>query len=48
MENQIEITTERLILKSLTPAIIHEIFNTKSDEEINSYFGYDGAFDYYK
>lgn len=41
MENQIEISTERLILKSLTPAIIHEIFNTKSDEEIMSYFGFD-------
>ncbi|MCF6130538.1 GNAT family N-acetyltransferase [Flavobacterium sp. AS60] len=41
MTNQIEITTPRLILKSITPAIIHEIFNTKSDEEIMAYFGFD-------
>lgn len=48
MIKQIEISTERLILRSITPAIIHELFNTKSKEEINSYFGYDDAFDYYK
>ena len=48
MTNQIEITTPRLILKSITPAIIHELFNTKSEEEINSYFGYADAYDYYK
>jgi [ribosomal protein S5]-alanine N-acetyltransferase len=41
MINQIQITTPRLILKSLTPGIIHEIFNTKSDEEIMEYFGFD-------
>ncbi len=39
--NQIQIKTERLILKSITPAIIHELFNTKTKEEIISYFGYD-------
>lgn len=48
MTNQIEITTPRLILKSITPAIIHELFNTKSKEEIKSYFGFDDAFEYYK
>ncbi len=48
MENQIEIITKRLILKSITPAIIHELFNTKSKEEIINYFGYDDAFEYYK
>ena len=48
MTNQIEITTPRLILKSITPAIIHELFNTKLKEEINAYFGYDDAFEYYK
>ena len=41
MTNQIEIRTPRLILKSITPAIIHELFNSKSKEEIISYFGFD-------
>ena len=48
MENQIEIATPRLILKSITPDLIHELFNTKSKEEIINYFGYDDAFYYYK
>ena len=48
MENQIEISTPRLILKSITPDLIHMLFNTKSKEEIINYFGYDDAFDYYK
>jgi len=39
--NQIEITTERLILKGITPAIIHELFHTKTKEEIMTYFGFD-------
>ena len=43
MTNQIEIKTPRLILKSITPALIHELFNTKSKEEIKSYFGIDEA-----
>jgi ribosomal-protein-alanine N-acetyltransferase len=43
MTNQIEIITERLILKSITPAIIHELFNTKTKEEIINYFGFDEA-----
>ena len=49
MVNQIEITTERLILKSITPALIHEFFETKSKEEIITYFGVDEAgFEHYK
>lgn len=49
MENKIEITTERLILKSITPALIHEFFETKSKEEIITYFGFDEAgFEHYK
>ncbi|UPT69677.1 MAG: GNAT family N-acetyltransferase [Flavobacterium sp. JAD_PAG50586_2] len=49
MTNQIEITTPRLILKSITPAIIHELFNTKSKEEIKTYFGMDDAgYEHYK
>jgi [ribosomal protein S5]-alanine N-acetyltransferase len=38
---QIEIPTERLILKSITPEIIHELFNTKTKEEIIAYFGFE-------
>ena len=34
--NQIQIKTERLILKSITPAIIHELFYTKTKQEITS------------
>jgi ribosomal-protein-alanine N-acetyltransferase len=43
MTNQIEIITERLILRSITPAIIHELFHTKTKEEIINYFGFDEA-----
>jgi [ribosomal protein S5]-alanine N-acetyltransferase len=47
--NQIEIQTDRLILKSITPAIIHELFNTKSKEEILNYFGLnESGYDHYK
>lgn len=46
--NQIELKTERLHLKSITPVIIHELFNTKSKEEIINYFGFDEAgFEHY-
>jgi ribosomal-protein-alanine N-acetyltransferase len=49
MTNQIEIITERLILKSITPAIIHELFTTKTKEKIIDYFGVDEAgFEHYK
>lgn len=49
MTNQIEIITQRLILKSITPVIIHELFNTKTKEEIIDYFGVDEAgFEHYK
>lgn len=49
MTNLIEITTPRLILKSITPALIHDFYNTKSKEEIKSYFGFDdAAFGHYK
>ena len=49
MTNQIEITTERLILKSITPALIHELFNSRSKEEIINYFGInDAGYGHYK
>ena len=49
MINQITIPTQRLLLKSITPAIIHELFNTKTKEEIMDYFGVDEAgFQHYK
>lgn len=47
--NQIEIQTERLILKSITPAIIHELFKTKTRDEIISYFGFgESSYEHYK
>lgn len=49
MTNQITITTPRLTLKSITPAIIHELFNTKTKEEIKAYFGFDDSgYEHYK
>lgn len=39
----IEITTQRLILKSITPALIHELFNTKPKDGIIRFFGVDEA-----
>ncbi len=41
MTDQIEIHTNRLILKGITPDFIHHIYNTKSKEEIIQYFGFD-------
>ncbi len=38
---QFEISTERLVLKSITPAIIHEVYDTLSKEQIMAYFGFD-------
>ncbi len=35
--------TERLLLKGITPAIIHEFFNTKEKAEIMQFFGFDEA-----
>lgn len=49
MTNQIEITTPRLVLKSITPAIVHELFNTKTKDEIKTYFWFDDdAFEHYR
>ncbi|MGV3697560.1 GNAT family N-acetyltransferase [Flavobacterium sp.] len=49
MINQIQIETPRLILKSITPKLIHELFNTKTKEEIKSYFGFDdNGFEHYR
>ncbi|MDZ4667062.1 MAG: GNAT family protein [bacterium] len=41
MTNQIEIHTERILLKSITPQIIHSLFSTKNKIEIQAYFGLD-------
>lgn len=40
---QTELYTTRLILKSITPAFITEIFSSKSEGEIKAYFGFDEA-----
>lgn len=41
MINQIEITTDRLLLKSITPQIIHSLFNEKTEGEIKQFFDAD-------
>jgi [ribosomal protein S5]-alanine N-acetyltransferase len=41
LEQQVILHTERLILKSLTPDIIHELFSTLSEQEICNYLGVD-------
>jgi ribosomal-protein-alanine N-acetyltransferase len=38
-EKQITLTTNRMLLKSITPAIINELFKNKSKDEIMTYFG---------
>ncbi|MDR2234843.1 MAG: GNAT family N-acetyltransferase [Chryseobacterium sp.] len=36
-----EIGTERLILKSISPALIHELYATQTKQEIIGFFGFD-------
>lgn len=40
MTSTIELQTERLILRGITPQLIHELFNTKTKDDILAYFGY--------
>lgn len=41
MPDRIDIQTSRLVLKSVTPAIITDCFRTKSEVEIKNFFGVD-------
>jgi ribosomal-protein-alanine N-acetyltransferase len=41
MQHSTIIETPHLLLKAITPAFIHEIYNTKSKEEIMAYFGFE-------
>lgn len=41
MTHPAELHTKRLILRGISPATIHSLFNTKSKEEIIHYFGCD-------
>ena len=41
MINQIEIETSRLVLKSISPVIIHQIFEIEQEETIKLYFNVD-------
>ena len=43
MEPQLELASSRLILKSITPALIDEFYRSKTKDEIMNYFGYDEA-----
>ena len=46
---QIEVSTERLFLKSVTPSIIHHLFNTCDRETIMRYLGCDDqGYEHYK
>ncbi|MEP6466002.1 MAG: GNAT family protein [Parafilimonas sp.] len=41
--------TDRMILKAITPSIIHDLFNTKSKAEIVAFFGVDEkGYEHYK
>lgn len=45
----VELYTDRLILKGITPKLIHELFRTKNKEEILHFFGTDEAgYEHYK
>lgn len=47
--NQPEIITPRLILKAITPQLIRDIFNSKSKQEIQEYFGFDeSGYEHYR
>ncbi|HEX6915949.1 MAG TPA: GNAT family protein [Chitinophagaceae bacterium] len=49
LAEQVVIHTDRLTLKSITPALIHELFETKTKTEICSYFGIDEAgYEFYR
>lgn len=39
--NNIQITTSRLILKAITPAVINNLFTTKTKDDIIAFFGID-------
>jgi hypothetical protein len=43
MDSRIELTTARLLLKPITPAVIHTLFNAKTKEEIIHFFNVDEA-----
>jgi ribosomal-protein-alanine N-acetyltransferase len=38
MKHDIELQTQRLVLKNITPTFIHKLFETQTQEEIISYF----------
>ena len=43
MQGQIELHTDRLLLKSITPAIVSELFEQKNEAELKQYFNHDEA-----
>lgn len=49
MKDTITLSTNRLTLKSITPALIHELFKTKTKDEIIAFFGVDEkGYEHYK
>lgn len=45
--NDLILSSKRLLLKGITPALIHELYETQSKEDIIRFFGFDEA-DYQK
>lgn len=43
LAHQVTLSTNRMLLKSITPAIINELFKNKNKDEIMAYFGADEA-----
>lgn len=39
--NEVAISTQRLLLKGITPQVIHEVFATRGEDEVKSFFGVD-------
>ncbi len=49
MEHLLILNTDRVVLKSINPAFIHAIFDSRSKEEIMNFFGCDeGGYERYK
>ncbi len=49
MKHEIILQTERLLLKSITPKFVHQLFKTLSDEQISDYMGFSaGDLEFYR
>ena len=47
--NEVVISTSRLLLKGISPQVIHEVFATRDEAEVKSFFGVDDkGYEYFK